>query len=270
MAAGWDCPSVMSRKSRSILSFVTLETLVDWSGLDRFTLIGLSQGGATAIAYANRHPERVNNLILYGAFARGLLHRGHAEKERKQFELQRSMILEGWGNDEDSYREFFTTQFIPDGTIDDHRSLNNTQRVAASPEVAARIFDMNIDLNVVDLLPTIRVPTLILHRRGDMRVPMSLGQELAAGIPGSRFVPLDSRNHMLLPNEPATRQMYDAIAAFMGDPPFRGPLPGTATVAERIEKKVAEVERSWMTKVTIIVGAVTGVIIFGLTLWQIL
>lgn len=243
-----------------------LETVVDRAGFERFALIGLSQGGASAIAYASRHPERVSHLILYGAFARGALHRDETEKQK--FELGRSVVLQGWGSDDDYYREFFTSGFIPDGSIDDHRSLNHTQRVAADPKVAAEILEINANINVVDLLPTISVPTLVVHPRGDLRVPFSLGQELAASIPNSKFVALDSRNHMVLSNEPAARQFLDAFAAFLDDPPFRGPLPGTTSAMERVDAKVAAIERNWLIKVIIIFAAITGVIIFFMEMWK--
>lgn len=242
------------------------ETVVDRAGFERFALVGLSQGGATAITYASRHPERVSHLILFGAFARGALHRDDAE--RQKFEIGRSLILQGWGSDEDSYREFFTSAFIPDGTIDDHRSLNHIQRVSAEPKVAAEIFDVNANINVVDLLPTVKVPTLVMHPRGDLRVPFSLGQEIAAGIPNSKFVPLDTRNHMLLPNEPAARQFFETFSAFLGDAPFRGALPGTARAVDRVEATVAAVERNWFIKVIIILAAITGVVIFFMEMWK--
>ena len=192
-----------------------LETVVNHAGLERFILIGLSQGGAVAIAYASRHPERLTHLILYGAFARGLLHRENPEKQRQTLELSRALVREGWGSDQDSHREFFTSQFIPDGTMEHHRWLNEVQRIAAAPEVAERILCLNADTDVVNLLPKVRVPTLVMHTRGDLRVPFSQGQEVAAGIPGAKFVPLESRNHIILADEPANRQLFDAISSFL-------------------------------------------------------
>jgi pimeloyl-ACP methyl ester carboxylesterase len=247
-----------------------LETVVDRAGIERFTLIGLSQGGAVAAAYASRHPERLTHLIIYGGFARGLLHDENPEKQRQKLELNRALVREGWGSDQDSYREFFTSQFIPDGNIDHHRWLNDVQRIAATPEMAERILCMNADINVVDLLPNIRVPTLVLHSRGDQRVPFSLGQEIAAGIPGAKFVSLESRNHIILADEPANRQLFDAIALFLGDRPIRGSLPGTATFKERVEKAVGAFERNWLIKVIVIFAALSGVTIFFIELWQML
>ena len=144
-----------------------LETVVDSAGLERFVLVGLSQGGAVAIAYASRHPERLTHLIIYGAFARGLLHRDNLEKQKQMLELSRALVREGWGSDQVSYREFFTSQFIPAGAIEHHRWLNDVQRIAATPDVAEQVLCTSAGINVVDLLPTVRVPTLVMHSRGD-------------------------------------------------------------------------------------------------------
>ena len=121
---------------------------------------------------------------------------------------------------------------------------------------------MNANINVVDLLPNIRVPTLVLHSRGDQRIPFSFGQEIAAGIPGAKFVPLESQNHIILAHEPANRQLFDAIALFLGDQLIRGSLPGTATFKDRVEKMVGAIERNWLIKVIVILAAITGVAIF--------
>jgi pimeloyl-ACP methyl ester carboxylesterase len=247
-----------------------LESVVDRAGLERFILVGLSQGGAVAIAYASRHPDRLTHLIIYGAFGRGLLHRENPEKGRQTLELSRTLVREGWGSDQDSYREFFTSQFIPDGTMEQYRWLNEIQRIAATPEVADRIMCLNADINVVNLLPKVRVPTLVLHTRGDLRVPFSLGQEIAAGIPNAKFVPLESRNHIILADEPANRQLFDAISSFLGDRPIRGPLPGTATMKDRVKRGVVAMERSWLIKGVAILAALTGAAISIIQLWRLL
>lgn len=238
-----------------------LETVVDHAGLERFILVGLSQGAAVAIAYASRHPERLTHLIIYGGFARGLLHREEEEQQRRTLELSRTLVREGWGSNQVSYREFFTSQFIPDSSTEHHRWLNDIQRIAATPEVAERLLIMNADINVIGLLPTIHVPTLVMHCRDDQRVPFSLGQEIAAGIPGAKLVTLESRNHMILADEPANRQLFDAISLFLGDRRIRV-LPGTATFMERVERRVAAIERNWFIKVIVIIAALIGVAMF--------
>jgi pimeloyl-ACP methyl ester carboxylesterase len=235
-----------------------LEAVVDHAKLERFILLGLSQGGALAIEYASRHPDRVSHLIICGGFARGRLHRVESEKNKNALELECALIRQGWGSDEDSHREFFTSQFIPDGTIEHHRALNELQRVATSPRVAERILCINADTNVFELLPSIKAPTLVLHARGDLRVPLSEGQEIAAGVPGAKFVPLETRNHLVVADEAANRQFFDSVTSFLGDRRIRGILPGTASLRERAQSRIATMERSWIIKTIAILAALAG------------
>jgi hypothetical protein len=114
------------------------------------------------------------------------------------------------------------------------------------------------------------VPTLVLHCRGDLRSPFALGQEIAAGIPGAKFVPLDGKNHVLLPNEPAHHKLFEAVADFLGDRPFKGALPGSTKLRDRLDNALRSAEQNWITKLVIILAAVTGIIIFGFELWRIL
>ncbi len=264
----------LSQREVSEISFESsvsdLEAVVDHVGLKRFILLGLSQGGAVAIAYASRHPDRVSHLIVYGAFARGILHRGDAEKQKSDYELSRALVRQGWGSDTDSHRAFFTTQFLPDGTLEHHRYLNHIQRLTATPAVAERILAISAEVNVVDILPTVRVPTLVLHARGDLRVPFSCAQEIAAGIPGAKLMPLESRNHLILGDEPANREFFDGIAAFLGEKRIRGALPGTTTFKDRAQTRVAALERFWLIEVVAILAALAGAVITFVQLYRLL
>jgi hypothetical protein len=125
-------------------------------------------------------------------------------------------------------------------------------------------------INVADLLPKVTAPTLVTHCKGDVRVPFALGQEIAAGIAGAKFVPLDSRNHVFLPDEPATRTFFDAVASFLGDPPFKGALPGTATFKERAQRRIVALERSWLIKAVAILAALAGAMISLVQLFRLL
>jgi pimeloyl-ACP methyl ester carboxylesterase len=264
----------LSQRDVTDLSFSRLvddlETVVDSAGLESFALLGLSQGVAVAIAYATRRPERLTHLILYGGFARGLLHRDNPEKAKQTLELTRALVREGWGKDQDSYREFFTSQFFPDGSIDHHQWLNKVQRLTATPDVAERVMCTGASINVVDLLPKVSVPTLIMHTRDDIRVPFSQGQEIAAGIPGAKFVPLEGRNHIILGDEPANRQFFDAVASFLGDRRIRGTLPGTATLKERVQRIVFVIERNWLTKTIAILAAFAAATVSFVQLFRLL
>lgn len=262
----------MSQREGAEISFdklvQDLETVVDAAKFDRFILFGLSQGCAQAIAYAARHPDRVSHLILYGGFARGMLRRNDPEKQAQALELARGLVRGGWGSHEESHRQFFTSQFIPDGTADDYHSLNEMQRVATTPEIAEQFLITNSTIDVVALLPQVKAPTLVLHSKHETRVPFELGQEMAAGIPGAKFVPLESRNHLILAHEPAHRAMANAIADFLGEKRIRGHLPGTAGISERLESGISKVERSWLIKVVIIFAALTGCVLFFMEMWK--
>ena len=193
-----------------------LEAVVDSLGLERFPLIGMSQGGAVAVAYAARHPERVSHLILPGAYARGALRRGGAASETLEAETLVTLIRLGWGRDNAAFRQVFTNQFIPGGTPSQHQWWNELERLTASPESAARTLEAFHRVDVTALARELCVPTLVLHARGDARVPFDEGRRLAALIPGARFVPLESDNHVLLESESAWPAFLREVRDFLG------------------------------------------------------
>jgi pimeloyl-ACP methyl ester carboxylesterase/tetratricopeptide (TPR) repeat protein/tRNA A-37 threonylcarbamoyl transferase component Bud32 len=202
----------------SLNAFVSdLEAVVEAAGLKRFPLLGISQGGAVAIAYAVRHPERVSHLILLGAYARGWAKRGRPDEiERRRLMLD--LIRLGWGQDNPAFRQLWTTLYIPGGTPEQMNWFNEMQRVSASPENAVRLFTALSELDVVELLPRVATPTLVLHSRGDAAVPYEAGRQLAARIPGARFVTFESNNHLLLQGEPAWDVLVEEIRRFLGAP----------------------------------------------------
>jgi pimeloyl-ACP methyl ester carboxylesterase len=245
-----------------------LETVVDHAGFERFVLVGMSQGAAISIAYAVRHPERVSHLILYGGFARGGLHQGNPAKGKEVLDLVCAMIRRGWGSDLEAHRQWFTSQFIPDATAEQQHAFNELQRVSTTADLAERTYCAMADVNIADLLPQVKMPTLVIHVRGDITVRFKLGQEIAAAIPGAKFVPLEGRNHLLLPGEPAHRQIFDAMASFLGEKRIRGSLPGAAEFTQRLDSKVRALEQNWLIKIVIVFAAITGCFIFLLELWR--
>ena len=189
-----------------------LETVVDAAGLKKFSLFGISQGAAVSIAYAVRHPERVDRLVLYGGFARGRTRRNPEQSETLQ-----SLIRQGWGSDNPAFRQFFTSLFVPDGNPEQMQFFNDLQRITTSPENAVRIMQATGQVDISDLLPRVTVPTLVLHASNDAAVPFDEGRRLASGIPGARFVALESRNHLIVEKEPAWSRLLEEIAAFLKD-----------------------------------------------------
>jgi pimeloyl-ACP methyl ester carboxylesterase/DNA-binding CsgD family transcriptional regulator len=183
-----------------------------------FVLLGISQGGAAAIHYAATHPEDVSHLILYGIYVQGKAVRNDPEGEQ-QFRAIIALTRFGWGQDNPVYRQLFTSRFIPDATDEQIRWFNDLCRRTTSPETAARIMESRMYIDVVDLLPRVRVPTLVLHARDEEAVPLSQGRLAAAEIPGAKFVELHSRNHILLESEPAWERFKDEVLAFTGITP---------------------------------------------------
>jgi pimeloyl-ACP methyl ester carboxylesterase/DNA-binding CsgD family transcriptional regulator len=188
----------------------------------RFVLLGLSQGGALAIVHALRYPERVSHLVLLNAYGQGARTRAQTEAERLEAETLVNFVRIGWGRENPAFCQFFTNLFIPDGTPEQHRWWGDLERLTATPEVAAQLLWQMQGIDVMQLATMLRVPTLIAHSRGDVRVPFDQGCKLAAAIPGASFVPLESKNHVLLPNESAWSVFQAELAAFLGqDSPVR-------------------------------------------------
>jgi len=192
-----------------------LESVVNAAGVDRFPLLGISQGGAVAIAYAVRNPEKVSHLILYGAYARGWITRESAE-EIEQRQAQLTLVRLGWGRDNPAFRQLWTSLYAPDATPEQAQSFNDLQRISTSPENAVKLLTEMGNINVVDLLPQVKVPTLVLHCRDEAGVPFEEGRKLAGTIPGARFVPLEGRNHLLLEGAPSWGMFVKEIRRFLG------------------------------------------------------
>lgn len=192
-----------------------LESVVEALGLQRFPLLGVSQGGAVAVAYAARHPERVSKLVLCGAYARGRAVRAVGDQEKRAAALDLDLARVGWGRDDPAFRQVFAAQFLPDGTRADWAAFDQLQRRTTSGENAVRFLEEFARIDVRDLAREVQCPTLILHSREDHRVPMESGQELAALIPDAHLVALDSKNHLLTGDEPAWAVFRSEVAAFL-------------------------------------------------------
>jgi pimeloyl-ACP methyl ester carboxylesterase/DNA-binding winged helix-turn-helix (wHTH) protein len=191
-----------------------LESVVAAARLPRFALLGISQGCAVSIAYAVRHPERVSRLVLYGGYARGKRQRGSPEESEQAAALV-TLIRQGWGQENPAFRQIFTSLFLPDGSAEQKQWFNDLQRNTTSPENAARLRESLDGIDVTELLRQVKVPTLVLHRRNDDMVPFDEGRRLAAGIPGSRFVALEGRNHLMLQGEPAWFRFLAEVNRFL-------------------------------------------------------
>lgn len=191
-----------------------LEAVVDAVDVKRFPLLGYSQGCAISIAYAARHPERVSHLILYGGYALGASKRSPETRE-KQKALAILMRLE-WGANSPSIRQLFAAALMPDATKEQTDAFNELQRRTTSGECAARYLETAGEFDVIGLLSQVRAPTLVMHTRGDIRNPMEGGRQMAAGIPGAKFVVLQGNNHILLEQDEATPRFFEELNLFLG------------------------------------------------------
>ena len=179
-----------------------LETVVDTLGLGHFALMGISEGGPTAIIYTARHPERVSRLVLYGSF-----HRWAYSPE--VIEPLLALVRAQWGMGSAA----LSSLFVPSGDPTKAASFTECQRVAASGENAAKWIEALVSVDTTCLLKDIRVPTLVVHRRRERLVPFEVAREMAALIPGARLQPLEGDIHV--PFWGDSKAVLDAINRFL-------------------------------------------------------
>lgn len=193
-----------------------LEAVVDDVGLERFVLLGMSQGGAPAMAYALRHPERVSHLVLYGAYARGPRRRGGAQAD--EWSAMLDLMRAGWGGTNPAFRAVFTMTFMPEASSEQIRWFNELQRNSTDAEHAVLLESAFYEHDFSDIARGITVPTLVVHGKEDRAVPYEEGRRLASLIPDAEFVTLDSANHILTADEPAWPEFLSHLDLFTGPP----------------------------------------------------
>jgi class 3 adenylate cyclase/pimeloyl-ACP methyl ester carboxylesterase len=191
-----------------------MSTVAAAAGLQRFALLGVSQGCSFSVRYAVEHPEQVSCLVLLGGFLRGRLRRT-APDQKHLFEVGSMMIRDGWGSTNPVFRHFFTTTFIPDAPPETAANFDELQRIATSPEAAMRVWMLNSEVDVTELARKVSVPTLVLHCTGDRVAPIDEGRLMAKIIPGARFVELPGNNHVLLEGTPAFDRFFEECSAFL-------------------------------------------------------
>ena len=191
-----------------------LVAVVEATKIERFAILGISQGAAIAIAYAVSQPEKVSKLVLYGGYAKGRNRRGSTEEADKA-RVFLSLLHHGWGDEHSAFMRAFSAVFLPNGSPEQIKWFADLQRTTTTAENAARIRNVCDGIDVTELLPKIRVPTLVLHARHDNVVPLEQGRSLAASIPHARFVTLESDNHVLLAGEPAWDKFFLEVEAFL-------------------------------------------------------
>lgn len=193
-----------------------LEVVADHLGLERFPLVGISQGWAVSIEYAVRHPERVTGLVLMGGYAAGWrISASREEQARREAVMKLTEV--GWGTDNPAYRHIFSQTFMPAASAADLAWFDDFQRKTTSPRNAARFQEAFGHIDFRHRLAEVRAPTIVLHSRDDQRIPLDAGRAIASAIPGAQFLPLDSRNHILVEYEPAWKVCFDAVTQFLAE-----------------------------------------------------
>jgi pimeloyl-ACP methyl ester carboxylesterase len=217
-----------------------LHCVVRAAGVDKFTLFGASQGGAVAVAYAARHPERVERLVLLGAFGRGKLKRAVSATDHSDAITQLKLVEIGWDSDDPAYRQFFASQFMPAASFDEIRSLAEMMRLSAAGAIAAQLIRMFYEIDVTALAGRVRCPTLAFHARGDKRVPHEEGRLLASTIPGARLITLQTDNHMLSSTETEWPRFLAELRAFVPGSAARETIGGLSARETEVLKQLAQ------------------------------
>ncbi|XUL85445.1 alpha/beta fold hydrolase [Streptomyces galilaeus] len=192
-----------------------LDSVVEAAGLDRFPLLGVSQGGAVAVAYAARHPERVSHLILTSAYAQGLQIRAGSEDERDAAEVDLNIARAGWRSQDSSFLRYVAAQFLADATPAEWDAFAAYQRQTTSPANGLRFLEEFARIDVSGIAHQVTCPTLIVHSRDDARAPVAQALELATLIPDSRLVLLEGRNHLFMAADPAWPTFLSHLYAFL-------------------------------------------------------
>lgn len=191
-----------------------LETVVNANGVERFPLLGISQGVAVAIEYAARHPERVSHLILYGGYGRGMGHRNNPDAQEHR-ELVHTLIKSGWEGRNPGFRQVFASQFMPEGGNEHQEWFGELCKKTASAKDASRMTDVFWEVNVMDRCADLNIPTLVIHATRDQVAPLEESRILATEIPGAQFAEVTSDNHLFMGDEPGWTQFCDAVTEFL-------------------------------------------------------
>jgi pimeloyl-ACP methyl ester carboxylesterase/DNA-binding CsgD family transcriptional regulator len=205
-----------------------LAGLIQSIDLPRASVLGASAGCAVASSYAAEHPERVDRLVLYGGFSRGVDIASPSARE-----LMLSVVEGHWGLG----ARVLADVFLPNATAEERESFARFQRRSATREAASTALRAVYDMDSTAYLSRVRVPTLVLHRRGDRAIPFALGREVADSVPGATFVELDGDDHF--PWLGDSLAVVEAIERFLsGMPQPAATRPHTSAILTPREREV--------------------------------
>ena len=201
------------------------ESIIDAADFQQFSILATCQGGPVAIEYAARHPQRVRKLVLYGTYSLGRMRWQHLPKEVEKARMLTQIMRAGWAQENHALLQVWANAFQPGGSVEHLRSWGEQQRAATCAETAARLLEIGWSTDVQEAARKIKCPVLILHPTRDGVVPIEEGRSLVSLIPGSRFVEIDSENHMPLADEPAWPRLVSEIRSFLAEPAHSHELP---------------------------------------------
>ena len=191
------------------------EAVVSASGVRNFSLLAMSGGARVAVPFAVQNPDRVDRLVLYGTSPAGPLTAKAPAERVENMQVQLKAFEMGWPQDIPGFGTFLTSLHIPDATAEQARSFNELLRLTTSAANGVALLRTLVESDMQDLLPNLRCPTLVFHSRQSAVLPFDDGRKVAALVPDARFVPLESRNHILLGTEPAWKQFISELDEFL-------------------------------------------------------
>ncbi len=218
------------------------ECIIDAASFRKFDMLATCWGGPVAIEYAARHPDRVNRLILYGTYARGRFRRDDRPEEIEKARVLVDLTRLGWGKENHAFVQVWASQYQPGGTLEHLRSWCDQQCAATSAETAVRLLEIGWNVDVRQAARKIKCPVLILHPARDAVVPIDEGRLIASLIPGSRFVQIDTENHMPLAEEPAWPHVVSEIERFLKQPVERAGARSSLPLADLTPRERAVLE----------------------------
>jgi len=217
-----------------------LEAVIEAAGLGQLALFGSTAGAAVSMTYAVRHPEHVSHLVVCASYVRNKLAGSATPQEVAEAEARVKMLEVGWPNDTPAYGQFYTSLLTPDASAEQSQSLADLLRQTTSPATTLALLRTVFRIDLREIVPKIRCPTLVLHSRGDSIIPFEQGRSVAGLIPGARFIPLESRNNILLETEPAWQQLVEALDDFLPATPS-GPAWSGALVLDELTAREHQV-----------------------------
>lgn len=191
--SSWHVPQLSLESMHEDILAVT-----EAAGLERFFLLGLSQGVAFAVSFAARYPDRVLGIVGRGSYALGDLAGGN-EQNRQTHEGFIRMAELGWESDDPTFRRHFTSRLIPEAPPEMASDIDEVQRASVPRDNLRAFLEFDARLDVSDDLARVRCPVLLIHARDDRMVPLADGRYLAERLPCCRFMVVEGESHVAVP-----------------------------------------------------------------------